>query len=97
MGDLGRLDSIWRMTPPEERVALEARARATASALLEATIETATRLAGRPAMAPFRGSFADAGLDELRKLADSPLLDSSDLGRQSRELQISALQARFRA
>ena len=97
MGDLGRLDSVWRLTPPEERVVLEARARATASSLLEATIETATRLSERPALAPFRGSFADDGLDELRTLAHSPLLDSSELGRRSRAQRIEALQARFRS
>jgi len=97
MGDLGRLDSVWRMTPPEERIALEARARATASALLEATIETATHLSERPALAPFRESFAEAGLDELRTLADSPLLDSSELGRQDRAQRIAALEAKFRA
>jgi len=96
MGDLGRLDSVWRLTPPEERVVLEARARATASALLEATLEAATRLSDLPAIAPFRGSFADAGLDELRTLADSPLLDSSDLGRRSRARRIAALEAKFR-
>ena len=97
MGDLGRLDSLWRATPPEERAALEARAQATASALLEATIETATRLSDLPATTPFRGSFADAGLDELRTLADSPLLDSSDLGRRSRARRIAALEAKFKA
>jgi hypothetical protein len=97
MGDLGRLDSIWRMTPPEERVALEVRARATASALLEATIETATRLSDRPALAPFRESFGEDGLDELRTLADSPLLDSSDLGRRNRAQRIAALESKFRA
>jgi len=97
VGDLGRLDSVWRMTPPEERLVLEGRARAMASALLEATIETATRLADRPAMTPFRESFADAGLDELRMLTDSPLLDSSELGRRGRARQLAALEARFKA
>ena len=97
MGDLGRLDSVWRLTPSEERVLVEARARTTASALLEATIETATRLADGPSTTPFRESFADAGLAELRTLADSPLLDSSDLGRASHEQRLVALQARFRS
>ena len=96
MGDLGRLDSVWRLTPPEERVLVEARARATAAALLEATLETATSLAERPSTTPFRESFAEAGLDELRTLADSPLLDSSNLGRARLEQRIVALQARFR-
>jgi hypothetical protein len=97
MGDLGRLDSVWRLTPPGQRVAIEARACATAAALLEATMEAAARLADRPATTPFRESFAEAGLDELRTLADSPLLDSSDLGRRSRLRQFAALEARFRS
>jgi hypothetical protein len=97
MGDLGRLDSVWRLTPPDERILVEARARATASALLEAMFETATRLADRPANTPFRESFADAGLDELRTLADSPLLDGSDLGRADRERRIAALADRFKS
>jgi hypothetical protein len=97
MGDLGRLDSVWRLTPPDERVLVEARARATASALLEAMFETATRLTDRPANTPFRESFADAGLDELRTLADSPLLDGSDLGRASRAQRIAVLEDRFKS
>lgn len=97
MGDLGRLDSVWRQTPPEERVAVDARARATATFLFEATIETATRLSDRPATTPFRGSFVDAGLDELRTLADSPLLGSSELGLRSRTQRIDSLEARFRS
>ena len=97
MRDLGRLDSVWRLTPPEQRVALEARARATASALLEAILETATRLADLPASTAFRESFADAGLAELRTLADSPIFDGSDLGRASLARRIAALEARFKA
>jgi hypothetical protein len=96
MGDLGRLDSVWRLTPPEERVLVQTRARAAASALLEATLETATRLAEQPALFPFRESFADAGLDELRTLADSPLLDGTDLGRARREQRIAAVSTRFK-
>jgi hypothetical protein len=97
MGDLGRLDSVWRLTPPDQGAAVEARARAAASALLEATMKTATRLAGLPAGAPFRESFAEAGLDELRTLANSPLLGSSASGRRSRARRIAVLAARFKA
>lgn len=97
MGDLGRLDSVWRLTPPEQCVAIEARARATASALLEATMAAAARLADGPATTPFRESFADAGLDELRTLAESTLLATSDLGRRSLARRIAVLEARFRS
>jgi len=97
MRDLGRLDSIWRLTPPDEGVAVEARARAAAAALLEATFKSAASLAARPAGAPFRESFAEAGLDELRTLAKSPLLDTSDRERRTRARRFAALKARFRS
>jgi len=97
MADLGRLVSVWRQTPPEECAAVEARARAVAAALLEATLETAARLADRPVATPFRESFAEAGLDELRTLADSPLLEMSGPGRQSLARRIADLAARFRS
>ena len=97
MGDLGRLDSLWRLAPPEQRAPVEDRARATALALFEATMEKAKRLADRPAATPFRESFAEAGLDELRALADSALLGNSAPERKRRARRFAVLAARFKS
>jgi hypothetical protein len=93
LGALQRLDIAWARTPPEDRANLESQARGAAVALFEAALEAGLRLSTRPPDAQFRVPFVDAGLDTLRELASSALLD--DLDGTEVERRVSELAARF--